>query len=425
MVSDSCADRPGAGRPGGEEGAASGWTDRPDQTRPPRGPDSPIGEIVERLESDPYQCWQALEGLAAVEEDVRLSIIEALAQHHGRRGVSSLLRLLCTTRDPASSWAARSSLGSAAGSAPGCDADGAAEVTTLAPCGIVSLPAHGDPAASESLTAGATPDRVSLRPGRSLVTPIDGGGRASILVSCSVMAQRRTAAFLCDVRQGICDVVGEVDRDVPHPAGLLEELIQQWGRDCVCDVPELALGLLAGTLMLRDTPVAPPVRDWLDGTLGPEFRGAPFPAEIPDLDTTPIPDDEMPGRAHAVIDACPSWLDSSPLLFELAEEISLREAGPVVDPERDAGAYRFLFEHRLVRRLEMYRRMLLWMAWLWRFSGEVELARSALTLARQLSDEQYAVPSNPFTRVLTSRSIEAAQARLRTEADPRGRRDGA
>ena len=79
-------------------------------------------------------------------------------------------------------------------------------------------------------------------------------------------------------------------------------------------------------------------------------------------------------------------------------------------PIADAGAYRFLFEHRLIHCLELYQRMLLWMAWLWKFLDENELSRSALALGCQLSDEQYAVPSHPFTVALTTRSLEAAQA---------------
>src|SRR5262249_55308683 len=137
-----------------------------------------------------------------------------------------------------------------------------------------------------------------------------------------------------------------------------------------------------------------------------------------------IPDDEMPARIRALLDACPSWLDRSSLTFELAEEICLREGRPVADPDRDAGAYRFLFEHRLVERLELYRRMLLWMAWVWKFTGSAELSRSALALAGQLSDEQYAVPSHPFAVELTTRSLRAAQVRLRTAADPRSHRAG-
>ena len=56
---------------------------------------------------------------------------------------------------------------------------------------------------------------------------------------------------------------------------------------------------------------------------------------------------------------------------------------------------------------------------LWKFLDELELSRSALALACQLSDEQYAVPSHPFTVELTTRSLEAAQRLLRTAADPR------
>jgi hypothetical protein len=40
-------------------------------------------------------------------------------------------------------------------------------------------------------------------------------------------------------------------------------------------------------------------------------------------------------------------------------------------------------------------------------------------MAAQLSDEQYAVPSHPFTVELTTRSLLAAQARMRTADDPR------
>jgi hypothetical protein len=164
------------------------------------------------------------------------------------------------------------------------------------------------------------------------------------------------------------------------------------------------------------------VRDWLDGTVGPEFQPAGLLATVPGLDGSVIAGADMPERAGAVLDACPSWLDASPLTFELAEEIWLREGRTEADPERDAGAYRFLFEHRLIHRIELFRRTLLWMAWLWKFAGDAGLAQSALALAGQLSDEQYAVPSHPFTVELTTRSLKAAQSRLCTAADPRPNR---
>jgi len=268
------------------------------------------------------------------------------------------------------------------------------------------------------------PEQTEARVTRCLVAPVDGQGRSSIVISVNKLAQRRTAAFLCDVQRGIRDVFGEVEPESPRAGRLLDDVNQQTGADCVRDVPELALGLLAGSLMLCGPAVPAAVRDWLDGTLGREFQPAGFPATIPGLGPSSIPGEEIPERAHALLDACPSWLDASPLTFELAEEIRLREGRPAADPDRDAGAYRFLFEHRLIHRLELYRRMLLWMAWLWKCSGQVELSKSAWALAAQLSDEQYAVPSHPFTVELTTRSLKAAQVGLRTKAW-RSHRDGA
>jgi hypothetical protein len=141
---------------------------------------------------------------------------------------------------------------------------------------------------------------------------------------------------------------------------------------------------------------------------------------IPDLRAASIDQEEMPQCAQAILDACPSWLDVSPLTFELAREIWLREGRLAADPARDGGAYRYLFEHRLIRRLDTYGRMLLWMGWMWKFSGLVELSAAAATLASQLLDEQYAVPSHPFTVELTTRSLLAAQARLGAADDPPG-----
>ena len=170
--------------------------------------------------------------------------------------------------------------------------------------------------------------------------------------------------------------MGEVEPESPDAGGLIDAIgSARPGADCIRDVPELALGLLAGSLMLCGPDASQAVRDWLDGTLGPAFQPAGIPGDDPRPGTSSIPDAEMPRRADAVLDACPSWLDSSPLTFELAEEICLREGRPSADPVRDAGAYRFLFEHRLIHRLELYRRMLLWMAWLWKCSGRPELSR--------------------------------------------------
>ncbi len=380
---------------------------------------STLREIAEQLERDPQECWQALEGLAAVELEVRVSIIGELSRHRSRPGIAALLRLLSTARDPATRTAARSALPQA-----GRQALGDRRIDLLPATPFANT--ERDASVRTARAGGARSEAVRLaaeqsgaRLARCLVAPVDGWGRSSIVISVNQMTQRRTAAFWCDLRRGIRDVVGEVEPESPRAGGLLDDVNKQTGTHCARDVPELAIGLLAGSLMLCGTSVPPAVRDWLDGTLGPEFQAAGLPTTISGMDTSSISGEEMPGRVGALLDACPSWLDRSSLTFELAEEICLREGRPVADPDRDAGAYRFLFEHRLVQRLELYRRMLLWMAWVWKFTGQAELSRSALALAGQLSDEQYAVPSHPFAVELTTRSLRSAQARLRTDADPR------
>src|SRR5262249_12372456 len=151
------------------------------------------------------------------------------------------------------------------------------------------------------------------------------------------------AAFLCDVRSGICDALGEVEPESATAGSLLDDLAEQADSDCAHDIPDLALGLLAGSLTVSASEVPPPVREWLDLMLGPEFQARMLPATIAGIDPSSIPADELPDRIRAVFEENPSWLDLSPLTFQLAEEIRLREGSPGPDPARDAGIYRFLF----------------------------------------------------------------------------------
>jgi hypothetical protein len=362
-----------------------------------------------------------MEALAAFEPAMRRAIVAELSAHRTRPGVAHLLRLLGASSDPVTRAAARGARNGAAPTPSAAGGDPPAE----SPEPDVEEPVRPladarAPAVIRPPEVGArVPGQPSLRWARSVVTPVEGRGRGALVISISRAGQRRTAAFCCDVLHGILDVVGEVEPESGAAGRLVDEFRHQAGADQTCDAPALALGLLGGSLMLCGPIVPAPVRDWLDGTLGPDFRPAGLPAVIPGWDPKTVPDDEMPGRAHQVLEACPSWLDRSALTFDLAEEIHLREGPSAADPDRDAGAYRYLFEHRLVHRLERYRRMLLWMAWLWQCAGRTGLARSAFALAGQLSDEQYAVPSHPFTMALTTRSLEAARDRLRSAEDPR------
>jgi hypothetical protein len=252
-----------------------------------------------------------------------------------------------------------------------------------------------------------------------MVTAVDGEGAGAVVVSTERGGIVSSAAFLCDVRKGIRDVIGVDEVDHAAEAALFDQFAELSSWQCVEDAPELTLGLLAGSLMLsgRTTPAA--VRSRLDATLGAGFHTGSFLAAKPEWASAPIDPAVLAERSWSVLEECPGWVDRSPLTFELAEEISLRERRAAADPARDSGAYRYLFERRLIHRLELYRRMLLWMAFFWEAAGEAELSLSAGILAGQLADEQYAVPSHPFAVALTTRSLHEAQRLIGTAGDPR------
>lgn len=381
--------------------------------------DAWLGEIVARLEEDPDQCWPALESLQSIDADVRAAIIAALAAHRGRPGVRALLDLLGESPEPATRASARRALGLIDADCEENATESTGGTTWSEHSGLEMSAAGGDPAWADvprrlDAGAGAPANHASGRIIRSLVTAVDGDGRGTIVISARDGERRRTAAFLCDVCRGVIDVVGEDEDEedrLPRAGGLIEAWIDRAAGDDAVDVPGLAVRLLTGSLGLSGHALPESVRHWVRAVLGPDA----LPGGRPALGPGPavaIGEEELPAHVDRVLDCCPSWLDRSDLARELAEEIMLREGSTGPDPVRDAGAYRYLFEHSLGGRLDQYARMLLWMAWLWHASEREELARSAFALAGQLADEQYAVPSHPFALSLTTRSLEAAQAEL-------------
>jgi hypothetical protein len=340
---------------------------------------SSLDDLLAGLELDPEQSWNAFQGLEAIDSEGRLQIVAALRRARGGEGLRRLLNLLGESRDPdtRAAVAGRSS-----------------EIVVL-----------GGPSARRVI--------------RSMVTAVDGEGAGAIVVSTAGAGGVASAAFLCDVRKGIVDALGLVDSNPASEADLYEQFAELASGQCVEDAPELALGLLSGSLSLVGRDAPPAVRAWLDATLGAGFAPGSFLATRPEWAAAPIDPGALAERTWSILEECPGWVDASPLTFELAEEISVRERRAAADPARDSGAYRYLFERRLIHRLELYRRMLLWMAFFWDASGDDERALSAGVVAGQLGDEQYAVPSHPFAVALTTRSLHEAQRLLGTPADPR------
>jgi hypothetical protein len=386
--------------------------------------DESLDQLAEQLETDPDGTWLALQGLAGVEPELRPEIISGLAAVPLGPGLIEFLRLLSFAHQADTRAAALDAL-----SRPDVDED---EDPRLRRAWAAIAADHPDPEttarARRRLGSEADaddeggPGRPVPRLARTLVTALDGRGRGTILLSAAREgATRATAAFLCDVWRGVREVVGQISPEGEGPVaeGLIAEVIGQAERDMVDGAHALALDLFAGSLLLCGPETPPALRYWLETTAGPTFRPHPVPAPFPGWDPASLPFDEMPGRVRGVLDAAPDWLDHSPLTYELAEEILLREGTSPPDPVRDAGAYRYLFEHHLHGQLEHYRRMLFWMASFWQASGDADLGRSALGLAWQLSDAQHIVPAHPFTVALTTRSLTIAQDNLRRGIDPR------
>jgi hypothetical protein len=382
-----------------------------------------LDQLASQIEDDPEGLWLALQGLAVVEPDVRAEIIRGLSELRQGPNVLEFLRLLCFAHDAPTRNAALAALGDA-------DRDDPQVVAAWATI-AADHPDRGASARARDWlgrpdrgTAGplAIVPRESPRAVHSLVTPIDGRGQGTIVLSSTRGETLTSAAFLCDVRRGIPEVFGQVAAESPMAGAFLDEFAGPPGRESVLDSPALAEGLLKGCLLLCGPETTPALRYWLEATIGPRIAPHSFPIPFPDWNPATLAPEEMAGRARMVLESCPSWVDTSDLTHDLAEEVLLREGGPPPDPRRDAGAYRYLFEHQLRGQLELYRRMLFWMASFWQASGDHELGRSALALASQLSDEQHAVARHPFTVALTTRSLAVAQANLRAGNDPRRRR---
>ena len=380
-----------------------------------------IAELIAQIEDDPSTVWLALQGLGAIEPEVRPQILSGLADSPPGPGVVEFARLLAYSHDGPTRDAALAILSAARPDDPIAEAawrDVAENHHDAAVAKAARLRLGDQGERSLAVRGTSSPAAVSGVV-RSLVTAVDRNGEGTVVLSAVRGGEHVSAAFVCDVERGVREVIGEVSV-APQPLDdVYAELKGRFGASVVEGSHELALGLLAGSLLLCGPDAPPALRYWVEAVAGRDFRPHPFRAEFPGWDPGSVPFAEMPERASAVLDACPEWADDSALTFDLAAEIELRDGPKPPDPKRDAGAYRFLFEHRLLGRLEHYRRMLLWSAWLWRSAGDEELARSALALAWQLSDHASAVPGHPFTVALTTRSLSRAQAALRSGAAPR------
>jgi hypothetical protein len=382
------------------------------------GDDQAIDELAEQIEDDAEELWVPLQAIGRIEPEVRAEIVASLAERSPGPGLLEFFRVLAFAHDSATRNAALNALaGSTAGDA-GVERVWAELATDHPDPEVMDEARRWLERASPTSRSQVLVRQTSPRLSRSLVTAVDGEGRGTIVLAAEHQGRSVVSAFSCDVLAGIVDVVGQIDEDSEMIESWLEDFATQPDRDIVENHHELALGLLSGSLLLCGPGTTPALRYWLERTVGASFLPRPFIGLIRDWDPAELPLEAVAGYARSILETCSDWLDVSYLTYELARAILLRDSHPEPDPARDAGAYRFLFERRLTDRLELYRRMLFWMASFWQAAGHGELGRAALGMAWQLSDPAHAVPAYPFTVELITRSLAQAIADLQTGFDP-------
>jgi hypothetical protein len=365
-----------------------------------------IAELATQLDDDPEEVWVPLQALAHIEPEVRARIIAELAVWPLGPGQVEFMRLLAFAHDEATREAALVALVIQ----PNTNDDAVRAWTSIAAD-------HPDPEVAARAQRwlgerGVMDEPTSVLVVRSrprlrgcLVTAVDGEGRGDVVLAAVSEGREVVSAFHCDVMAGIVDVTGEV-LDGPEEAdAFLAELAARPERDAIDGCPDLAVGLLAGCLGLCGLAAPPALRYWIEQTVGSGFQARPFVGTVRDDELGAYAPEELRAWSVSILDTCGGWVDDSPLTRELARGLHLRAPDVPPHPVRDAGAYRFLFEHRLRDRLELYRRMLLWMASFWRGAGQEDLGRASLTIAWQLTDPAQAVPGHPFTVELTTRSL--------------------
>ncbi len=399
------------------------WDELNDALDPADASDS----LAAQLEEEPEGSWVALEGLGAIDPTTRREIIASLADAPAGPGLVAFLRLLAHAHDDSTRAAALEALFDPNRDDPAhrqAWAEVAADhfdpkVRDRARRRL-AIGGHSDTAIEATIARSLeSPERPRPELVGSLVTSVDGSGLGSIVLASRDRATWVVASFTCDVERGIGVVKGQVGPDPSIIAGFFDEFATVERRELIEDDPELASSLLAGSWLLSGPATNPALRFWIERTIGPTFRPRPFVGPFDPDDVVAEALAMLAEPSWSILEACPSWVDRSSLTFDLAESIILRSGDAPPDPRRDAGAFRYLFEHHLIGRLDHYRRLLLWMSSFWNAAGDADLARSAVALAWQIADPQNAVPGHPFIVALATKSLAAAQTDLHRGIDPR------
>jgi hypothetical protein len=331
----------------------------------------PLAELAREIEEDPDSIPLAVAALARIEPEVRLEIIGGLGAEAATPALINFLESLARSDDSRTREAASEALRHATGR-------GACELATTshAPALIASV-----------------------------VGPLDADGRGTILLVSEGASGHVFARFECDVREGIvaASFASGLARD--QATDRAEEVAGTLGPEAARDCPISAKLFLAGSAWLSEASLAEGAKAGLRATLGEMFEPRPIFADPGAIMNGPTTAADPFDDARAILSRRPEWHDRSPLARDLAVEIRLRGESALPDPGRDPGPFRVLFEGRILGRIELYRRMLLWSAMVWQEAGEPPLSQAAMRIVAALGDPQNAVPGTPFLEELMIRSL--------------------
>ena len=332
----------------------------------------PIASLIEQIEDDPDSIALAVEAFSHIEPELRLAIIEELADETDWKSVRLLLEALAREPDDTTRTAALAAL--------------EARSTELAP----SQPQPDD--------------QLSHRILASAIGPIDGLGIGEVAILVEHDQGFTISKFICDVRRGILRADSIAEKDSDRAEKFFEDEVARLGNAPTTAAHEAAASLVLGSALLLKKELPAATRKALIATFGPDFTLRPVFADLSQPSKGTGSSDDLSHAIRLVLDAHPQWLDRSELTRRLALEMAIREGGFLPDPQQDPGPFRVLFEGRILGRIELYRRMLLWTALSVSLSRLAE-GRAALRLAAELTDPQNAVPGHPFLLELMRRSL--------------------
>lgn len=376
--------------------------------------DNGLKELSILLDESPASIALALEGLDAIDPVVRSSLIRALAPEASGACWTELLRLLAHAPDALTQEVSLESLARLDQGLPEV-IDAWLSLAVEHPSAAIRSRALKALASGRPAEA---PETFHRAPGivSGWCTEVNHAGVGLVLVLAEHNGSQALVCWSCDVSSGIRLIAGTIDPAENELREYQGNLAASAGPLGVVEDAGLAVRLLAAGLAAARVPCALAARFWIERTLGRRFIPAPLAVIIADIDLAGVTHEELVVGSARVLEQLPGWLDRSELTFEIAREIALRSQGSekAPDPTRDSGAYRYLFEHLLIHRVEIEVRKLLWMSLFWKARGCDELSRWSAILARRLSDPQHVVPSHPYLAELSTRSLAAA---MRAPAD--------